>query len=136
MTTRAYVVKEMHLVIDAEDYQCEISGVNETETHTTATMTVACPDGSVTDTGPSTYTLDVSFTPSLLPDSFFRLLREHAGETATVTFEPYPVQEPGYQLSYDVTLIDTGGSWQVGSFNTATVQLPVTGKPTIVEPGP
>lgn len=137
MTTHAYVVKEMHVKIDATDYQCEVTGVDEGETHSTATLTVACPDGTVNDVGPSSYTLTIGYSVSLLPDSFFRLLDEHAGEAATISVEPNPVTEPGYMREYDVTLIGGPASWQVGAFGQGpSVTLPVNGAPRTIEPTP
>lgn len=139
MTVIGYVVKTMSVKIKrgtatAVEYQCAITGVRESPTRSQVTTQVACPDGSKTDQGPTTWTVDVGYNVSNLPDSFHRILRDHDGETATLTVEPFPVQEPGHTVEYDVVLSAAGADYTVGSFGSATATLPVTGKPRNVDP--
>jgi hypothetical protein len=136
-----YVVKTMTVTLKigtaaAVDYECEITGVTETETHAEQTSTTACADGTITDVGPSSWSVTVNHNVSLLPASLFRVLREHAGEAATLTIEPFPVQEPGRKIAWDVTLIPSGGDFTVGSFAVSTPALPVKGSPQMIDPAP
>lgn len=133
MATHAYVVKEMHVIVGAVDYQCEVTGVGFAPTSSPQTITVACPDGTVTDAGPSSWSVTVNYTSSLLTAAFFRFLVEHDGEPATIEIEPNPVTEPGYKISADVTLTAGGSDWTVGSFGTGSTSLPVTGSPSFTD---
>lgn len=141
MTAIGYVVKEMVLTIEPAggspvDYACAITGVRESENHTEQTSQTGCADGTIVDVGPSSWSIEITHNVSLLPDSLFRLLRDHAGEAATVTIEPFPIQEPGHTISWDVTLIPSGGDFTVGSFATSTPPLPVKGSPVHTDPTP
>lgn len=141
MTAIGYVVKTMTIELKpgtdaATTHQCEITGVVETETHQEQTSNTACADGTITDTGPSSWSVAVAHNVSLLPTSLFRLLRAHAGDEAVLTVEPFPVQEPGHKIAWTVTLIPSGGDFTVGSFATSTPALPVKGAPVHIDPAP
>lgn len=139
MSVVGYVVKTMSVKIKrgtaaAVAYECAVRGVTEQETADVVTTRVACPDGTKTDTGPSSWSVTVDYNVSNLPDSLHRILREHAGEPATLTVEPFPVEEPGHFVEWDVTLRPGGGAYTVGSYGEASVTLAVTGAPRNVDP--
>jgi hypothetical protein len=141
MSAVGYVVKNMTVTLKigtaAEtSHQCEITGVVETESHTEQTSQTACVDGTIVDAGPSSWSVAVAHNVSLLPTSLFRLLREHAGEEAVLTVEPFPIQEPGHKIAWTVTLIPSGGDFTVGAFATSTPPLPVKGAPVHIDPAP
>lgn len=141
MTAVGYVVKTMTVqtkvgTAAAVDQQCAITGIRETPTATTQTTQTACADGSITDTGPTTWTVDVGYNTSLHPDSFHRLLLDHAGEQVTLTWEPDPVGDPGRKRTATVTLVAPASDYTVGSFATATVSLPVRGNIATIDPAP
>ncbi len=136
MPTRAYVVKEMHVLVGAVDYQCEVSGVSLTPSASTQTIALACPDGVVSDVGRATWALTISYTSSLQANALFRMLAENDGEAATVSFEPFPVAEAGHKITAEVILAAGGADWTVGNFNTGTVTLPMTAPPTGAGAGP
>lgn len=129
MTAIGYAVKTMSLKIGAVQYECAVTGVTETPTTSSVTTTTACPDGSKTDSGPTTWELGIDYNVSNLPASLHRILRDNAGSTATVILEPFPVEEPGTTITYEVTLTPAGGAYVVGAFGTASVTLPVHGTP-------
>jgi hypothetical protein len=129
-----YAVKTMHVKIGAVDYRCAVTGVTESPTADTVTTRTACPDGVKQDTGPAAWTLTVDYNVSNLPDSFHRLLRDSEGDAATISVEPFPLEEPGTLIEYDVTLTPGGGAFVVGQFGTASVVLPVTGSPRTTDP--
>jgi hypothetical protein len=134
-----YVVKRMTITIKrgtdaAVAYECAITGVTETETHDTATSQTACADGTITDVGPSSYSVTVGGNVSLAPSSLFRVLREHAGSAAVLSVEPFPDREPGHKVEWDVVLVGPGADYTVGSFSAFSVELPVTGAPRFVDP--
>lgn len=139
MSGVGYVVKTMTVTIKegtsaAVSVECAVTGVTENESHDTQTTRTACPDGTVTDVGPSSYTLSVAGNVSLDPSSLFRMLRANAGKPATVTVEPFPEREPGHKVEWDVTLVPPGGDYTVGSFSAFTAELPVSGAPRFVDP--
>lgn len=134
MTAIGYVVKSMVITVDAVAHECAIRGVTENATADTVTTRTACPDGTKQDTGPTAWTLTVDYNVSNLPDSFHRLMRENEGAAAVISVEPFPVEEPGTLISYDVTLRAGGAAYVVGAFGEASVELPVSGAPVTVDP--
>jgi hypothetical protein len=134
VTTMVVTIKQGSATAVA--YECAITGVTENESHDTVTSRTACPDGSIVEAGPSSYTLTIAANASLAPTSLFRVLRENAGESAVVTVEPFPVREPGHKIEYDVSLVAPGGDFTVGAMSAFTVELPVQGSPRFIDPTP
>lgn len=141
MSAVGYVVKSMVVTIQegagsAVAYECAIRGVTEEESSDTVTTRTACPDGTKTDSGPSAWSVTVDYNVSNLPASLHRILRENAGAAATLSVEPFPVEEPGVTVEYDVTLRPGAAAYNVGAFGEASVTLSVTGSPRTVDPTP
>lgn len=140
MSAVGYVVKSMVVTIDPEPggtpvaYECAITSVIETPSNTTQTSQTACPDGTIVDVGPTSWSIDIAHNVSLLPTQLHRLLRDNEGKSATVVIEPFPIAEPGHKIEWDVTLVPPGGSYPVGSFATSTATLPVKGSPRNIDP--
>lgn len=139
MSVVGYVVKTMSVKIKrgaaaAVAYECAVRGVTETPSADVVTTRVACPDGVKQDVGPASWSVAVDYNVSNLPASLHRILREHAGESATLTIEPFPIEEPGTFVEWDVVLTPAGGAYVVGSYGEATVTLPVVGAPRTVDP--
>lgn len=138
MTAIGYVVGSMVVTLApgtdaAVEYQCAITGVVEGESHTDVTTQVACPDGVKTQSGPSSWTVTVSYNVSLLPDSFHRIIRENPGVDATFVVEPFPDAEPGHKISYDVTLTGGAGNFTVGAYGVASATFPCKSAPAFVD---
>ncbi len=142
MTAVGHVVKTISVKIPtppggtAVEYQCAVTGVDETVERSTSTSYVACPDGSVTDVGPGSYSLVIGYNVDMKSGSLYRVLRDNDGTAATIDVEFDPVGAPGVITHYDVTIVDPGHSAQVGSFHTSTATLPVKGRPRITDPAP
>jgi hypothetical protein len=114
-------------------YECAVTAVQEGPTRDTVTSQTACPDGSITDVGPDTWTLTIAYNTSYLPGSLHRLLLDNSGATATVVWEPDPVNEPGTLRNYEVTLVPGAADYTVGAYANASVELPVHGTPTTTD---
>lgn len=141
MTAVGYVVKRMTVTTKkgtdaAVARECAITGIREVPSQSTQTSQTACADGSITDTGPATWTVEVGYNTDLRPDSFHRLLLDHDGETVTLTYEPDPIGDPGRKREATVTLAAPSSDYTVGSFATATVSLPVRGSIATIDPAP
>lgn len=140
MSAVGYVVKRLTVKTTppgggaAVAYECAVTGVSDNPTRTTQTSVTACPDGSITDTGPTTWELTVNYNAVDTPASFFRMLRLHDGEAATIDVEYDPVNEPGRITHYDVTLAAGGQDATVGQFRTASSTFPVKGAPRYTDP--
>jgi hypothetical protein len=134
MTAIGYVVREMTVTVDGATHACAVRGVTEVPTTTTVTTQVACPDGTKTDNGPVSWALTIDYNVSNLPGSLHRLLRDSVGAAAEIVVEPFPVDEPGTTITYQVRLTPAGGAYVVGSFGEASVTLPVTGAPVTTDP--
>lgn len=142
MTAIHYTVRTMKVGIDLDGsgsgaptyVECAVTGVTENEAHDEITGATACADGVFTDVGPSRYTLTIGYNVKHDPASFHRLLREHAGKSATVEIEPDPVGDPGRKITYAVVLVAGGATMTVGQTATASTTLPVNGTPTYTDP--
>lgn len=137
MTAVGSVVRTMGVGIDTGtgvvQYECAVTKVAENESHDTQTTQVACPDGTASDVGPSTWAIDVDYNVDWAPTSLHRILRAHAGETATLTWQPDPEHNPGVTETATVTLVPGAAQQQVGAYRTASVSLPCIGQPTILD---
>jgi hypothetical protein len=134
MTAVGYVVRTMVITIDATAYECAIRGVTEVPTSQTVTTQVACPDGTKTDQGPVSWAVTIDYNVSNLPASLHRLLRDNVGADAVLVVEPFPVDEPGTTITYNVKLAPGGAAYPVAAFSEASVTLPVTGSPVTTDP--
>lgn len=139
MTAVGYVVKTMTVKTTPPGgsltaYECAVLGVSDTPDRSTQTTAVACPDGSITDTGPASWTVTVDYNVVDTPESFHRMLREYDGQAATLVVEYDPIGAPGTLTNYDVTLQAGSQDATVGSFRTGSVTLPVKGSPTYTDP--
>jgi hypothetical protein len=135
LTGKGYVVKQMTVQIDGTAYECEVTGVNLTETHDTQTTHTACASGTVVDVGPSSWTVDVTANVDPKAGSLWRLLMDpaKAGKAAVVTFVPDVIANPLVKVTANVTLVPPTGTFTVNAFATFTVSLPVIGTPTITD---
>lgn len=140
MTAVGYVVKRLTVKTTppgggaAVAYECAVTGVSDSPNRTTQTSTTACADGTITDVGPATWELTVNYNAVDDPASFFRMLRLHDGEAATIDVVYDPINNPGRITHYDVTLVAGGQDATVGSFRTASSTFPVKGAPRYTDP--
>jgi hypothetical protein len=136
VTAVGYVVKAMSVKIDDTAYECAVTSVSDAESSSTVTTQTACEDGTATDTGPSTWVLNIAYNLDWTVGSLHRLLRDNAGDAATVVVEYDPVGAPGVLTTYDVTLKPGSGTAGVGAYATGSVALPVKGQPSTMDPDP
>lgn len=140
MTGIGYVVKTLTVKTTPPGsgapvaYECAVTGVQDSPSRTTQTSVTACPDGTLTDVGPTTWELTVNYNAVDTPGSFFRMLREFDGQSAVIDVEYDPVGEPGRITHYAVTLTAGGQDATVGNFRTASSTFPVQGAPTYTDP--
>ena len=132
MTGKGYVVKSMTIKIGAVQYECEVKGLTETESHDTQTALMACPGGAITDVGPSSFTLDIDANVVLAASSLYVLLTtpSNYGLAAHVEYAPDATNNPTVMRQADVTLVPAGGAFVPGSFAEFSVSLPCTAPPT------
>lgn len=139
MSAVGYVVKELKVRLTPPggtetSYECAVTGVQDAPDRSTSTSYTACPDGSITDVGPASWTLTVNYNAVDTVGSFHRMLREYDGQAATIEVEYDPIGDPGRITEYDVTLVAAGNDATVGSFRTATATFPVKGAPRYTDP--
>jgi hypothetical protein len=140
MTGIGYVVKRLTVKLTPPGastpvaYECAVTGVSDSPTRTSQTSNTACPDGAITDVGPTSWEVTVDYNAVDDPAGFFRMLREHDGASATLDVEFDPINAPGRITHYDVTLAAGGQDATVGSFRTASSTFPVKGAPRYTDP--
>lgn len=136
MSATGHVRKTIVLTIAGEAFQCSITGATLTPTAQTQTTAVLCPDGSASDTGPVTWTLDVNYLVDHNAGSLFRVLTEQHGQVAAFTYEPDPETAPGVVWSGDLRIVAGPGGGDQAAWESGSVSLPIIGKPTITDPAP
>lgn len=134
MPGKGFVVRAMTITIDDEDYACEITGLREVPSRSTQTAVTACADGSITDTGPATWTIDVTAHVDLADGSLYALLTDpdNDGVPAVIEYTPDVVNYPEKVRTADIELVTVGADFTPGSFATFQVSFPVTGAPSWV----
>lgn len=132
MSAVGYVVKQMTVKIDTKDYACAVTSVREVPNTPIQETQTACADGTKTDKGKTTWTIDVTANVDLAADSLYRLLTDPAndGKAASLEYAPDALNHPDVVKTANVTLVPVGGDFTVNSWATFTVSLPVTGAPT------
>lgn len=129
MTAKGFVVKNMTVKVAGNQYECEVTGVTETESHDTQTQAVACGD-SATDVGPASWTVDVSANIDMAATSLFRVLRAAAqGTPMVVEWVPDVTGHPTIKATANVKSVKPPGDFTVGSFAAFTVSLPCDAEP-------
>lgn len=130
MTAVGHVVKLMSLKFGTlTSVECAVTGVTLTPSQSTQTTATACADGSITDTGPSTWTLDVAYNLDPAAGSFSSYLADHEGEVVAVEWTPDPTNAPDRIRTASVVVVPGPEAYVVGSFAASSVSLPVRGKP-------
>jgi hypothetical protein len=124
MASVGYVVKTMTLLIGTTAYETAITGI--TENHTRPSQSTATADGSTkTDIGNDEATLDITFNIDVAATSLYTHLMDNGGDAATIKWTPDTTQATR-KRSAPVILAEPTGTFDVNSFATATVTLPVT----------
>lgn len=136
MTATGHVRKTIVLTLDGTPYECEITGATLTPSADTQTTAVLCPDGSASDTGPVSWTLDVDYLVDYNAGSLFRLFAQNHGAVAAFSYEPDPTNAPGVTWDGDVRLIAGPGGGAAGAWESGSVSLPIIGQPVITDPVP
>lgn len=85
----------------------------------------------VKDSNPADYTCAIEFGQDwTVGTGLSRYLYDHEGETVKATFTPSPATGlPTFEATITLKVGDIGGGYN--GFGTASVSMPVTGKPTI-----
>jgi hypothetical protein len=130
----SFVVKTMTLSIDSEQYECDITGLKEVPNTPVLQTATACPDGVASDTGQTTWTLDVSANVSLETDSLWRILNDPTkwGQVVTAEWSPDATNHPETKRTAQVVIVPPGGDFTVNSWATFSISLPVKGYPSFV----
>lgn len=118
---------ESKVTIGTSDFEAEVSGVRLTPTSSTATWKGLKAGSSFTAGGLATWVLALNFGQDHeLATSLSTYLFEHEGESLTFSIEPI---DGG--TAFSGTLVAQAGEigGDVDQFGTASVTLPVQGKP-------
>jgi hypothetical protein len=132
MSNGSFVVKTMLLDIDAKEYACDITGLREVPNTPLLQTATACPDGVASDTGQTTWSLEVQANVSLEDDSLWEVLNDPAkwGKIVTAKWAPDATNHPTKGRTAQIVLVPPGGDFTVNSWATFQVSFPVKGHPT------
>lgn len=141
MSGVGHVVRQMIVKLNPDGdtpvaYECAVTSVKETPNRSVVTTQTACPDGTLQDVGPTSWSVDITYNTSFLPGSLHRLLLDNDGAVGDLEWEPDPINEPGTKRTATVVLTAGGVDSTVGNYATAQVSLPVQGTITTVDPTP
>ncbi len=119
---------ESKLTIDGTAFEAEVSGVRLTPTSSSSTWKGLKAGSSFTKGGLATWVVALNLGQDhQLAESLSNFLYDNEGATVPFTLEPI-AGGTGFTGTLTVQAADIGGD--VDAFGTATVSLPVSGKPT------
>lgn len=137
MTAIGHVVRLMNLTIGtSETVECAVTACDLVPTFSTVTSTVACPDGTISDAGPTSWSFNVTANVDAGATSFSTYLEENDGDVVAVEWVPDPVNHPTRARKFSVIVKPMNEGHPVGAFASGSVSLPVQGRPTWGAPTP
>lgn len=129
MTAVGKVVKQLSVKIAHDagalaEFNTAILGLKEIPSRTEQTTVVASGE-TASDTGPTTWALEISYNVDWNTDSLHRILLENDGEIGTFEWKPDPALT--LKRSGSVRIVAPGTDATVGNYQTNTVTLQVIG---------
>ena len=134
MSKILYVMRDINLVLGDEatgpDFKCEVSKVEIVGDTPIVKAKAACPTGSYSGTGTTSYEIRVTYlnlieTDTAGADNFFDFLRENAGSKMLLTWR---LVADGKGYSAMVTVPGGSFSGEVDKNTDASVTFPVDGE--------
>jgi hypothetical protein len=121
-------LKDVVLTVDGDTYEKHVSGVTFTPSVTSATWKGLEPTAVFTNVGSSTWMIDLAYAQDWeTADSLSAYLFDNEGAEITLSFVPV---SGGGTWSATVIIVPGAVGGAVDSYATATVSLPVQGRPT------
>lgn len=129
IAVKPIVLKDCLLTIAADNYEAHVSQVQFDPSTSAQTWQGMTPDASFTDTSTATWAATLAYAQDwVTPAALSRYLHEHEGEVKEMTFSP-KAGGPSFTVEAIITPGAIGGT--VNAFATATVTLPLQGKPVL-----
>ena len=123
------VLKDCTLTIASDDYEAHVSQVQFDPSNSSVTWQGLTPTATHTDTSSSTWTCTLALAQDWeTTNSLSRYLFENEGQTKSMTFEP---KAGGASFTANVIIVPGSIGGTVNQFATATVTLPVSGRPAL-----
>lgn len=132
ITGSAFVMKDANIIIGSgdNDYAALVSSAILTPTIATQTAKGLKPTAVYTDASSATWALSLTFWQDWTSEtSLGRYLFENEGELVDIRLDP---TDGGIGFELQATIVPGAVGGAVDTFASATVSLPVTGKPTLV----
>lgn len=120
-----YVVKTLKLTIGVASYECSVTNAEVVPTTPTRTTSTACPDGTITAVGNTSWALRVTYNIADDGTDFYGVLADAVGEEAVFEFAIDP--DGSYGWSGTVYMVPGTGAFKVNDFATGSVTLPGKG---------
>ena len=122
------------LTVDGDTYEKHVSSVSFTPSISSATFKGLNPEAVFTETGAATWMCDLEYVQDWeTTDSLSAYLFNNAGEEVSLTFKPR--SGSGGSFSATVVIVDGAIGGSVDSYSTASVSLPVQGRPVFTPAG-
>ena len=131
ITPQPIVLKNVSAIIggaSGDDYAAFFTSVALTPTSNTVSITGMKPDAIYQDSSPATWVADITYMQDWSETGLSRYLFENEGESVTIALSPVS-GGPTFTVTATIVTGAVGGS--VGEFATATVSLPLSGKPVL-----
>lgn len=130
ITVSPFVMKDVTLQVDVDNYEAHVSQVELQPTTSTQTWKGLTPEAVFTDQSAPTWAFLLAFAQDWsTPNSLSQYLFDHIGEVKAVTFVP-DVNSGQGTWTADVVIGPGAVGGTVDGFAVATVTLGVQGKPT------
>lgn len=125
-----FILKDVLLTIDADNYAAHVSQVEFTPSASTQTWQGLTPTATFTDVTTATWTVTLQYAQDWSnPDSLSYKLHQEEGAEWPVVFKPVSGSGPSVHATLVVTPGAIGGT--VNGYAVATVSLAVKGKPEL-----
>lgn len=136
MAFRPIMLKNVDLVLgdatESTQFKCQLKTIKLVPDVNTIREKTACPTGTYAEVEDPKWNLELGHLTGIDTDdseaALSEFLRVHSGDKTSFAFRPVSGDHKGGYKGR-VTLMATELGGQVGSMNTATVQLPLDGQP-------
>jgi hypothetical protein len=130
ITVAPFVLKDVSLKIDVDNYEHHVSQVEFVPTQNTVTWKGLNPAAVFTDSGAPTWVCTLAYAQDWeTADSLSQYLMDHAGEKVTATFAPLGAAAGQAFFTADIILAPGNIGGTVDGVAVATVSLGVDGVP-------
>jgi hypothetical protein len=129
---RAFIMRDSTVLINAVEYNNQLTKVNFVPDTPMEQMPVLTPTGTITDIGTTTWTCELTGVQDNGSGSLGAVLRSSAGTLLSVVFQPR-IGTGQDMITASVMAMPIAFGGEQGSWRTFDITLPVDGQPVFAQ---